>query len=191
MSEHTIVERLRVARQGGYTLRFHTSRRLAPETVGQHVYGGLAILHTLTGGAVSKELLWAWVFHDAPEQEYGDVPAPSKRDLGKDFGKAWNAREAAYNAEWGMDYPLTSKEHALLKLADCMDGVYSCLEEMRLGNASMVVPFRNYIVYTGTLLNEGKDIIYAPSVWRAGNEMLEGAIEEWNFLTGGKDAVSK
>jgi 5'-deoxynucleotidase YfbR-like HD superfamily hydrolase len=71
--------------------------------------------------------------HDLPEGYLGDIPAPTKRNLGV------NDRIAKMEAELDMEhmlpvFELSELESRLLKLADSLELLQHCVRERQLGN---------------------------------------------------------
>ena len=140
-------------RQSGETIRFHTHRRIKEETTGQHTYGALCLLHYITDGEAPARLIWALLFHDAAEQDVGDLPGPVKKDLGAQFADMFNERETAYLAEHGVTYALNNEERWLLKACDIFDGLFSCVEEIKRGNRlRAAAPYANYRRYAASMI---------------------------------------
>lgn len=146
-------------RRGGETQRFHTWWRARPETVGQHVYGGLGLLYILTEGRPSLNLIWAWTFHDVGEHIAGDIPSPSKRAGG--YKTQFDAYEARIVEAAGFNHAalLTPEESAILSLVDTLDGVFSCLEELQKGNATFDQPYHAFFNYAASAWNKAMPVI--------------------------------
>ena len=134
-------------RRGYNVKRFHTTKRLQEETVGHHSANVAAILLRLDPDC-SRNLLVAALVHDVPEAYTGDVPAPCKWD-NPHIKEGLNECERAYMQEYELPWPeLTEEEQKLLKVADMLELVISCVEELNMGNS-----------YAKTLVRNGQDYI--------------------------------
>jgi 5'-deoxynucleotidase YfbR-like HD superfamily hydrolase len=99
MSEF-VARRLR----SGQTMRYHTVPQMGRQSVAEHTWRAMVLAHTLWPGMLSKEgLLWL-MYHDSPEQELGDMPAPAKWN--------WPILADYYNQhEWQIEQELEIKDH--------------------------------------------------------------------------------
>lgn len=118
-------------RDAGAVKRYHTKRTLRTQTVAEHTHGVLMLLLQICPTA-SMELVKAVMFHDLPELETGDIPAPAKvaypelRNI-----LAQIEMETPY---LGVTFELTREQWRILKWCDVMELVLWCLEELRMGN---------------------------------------------------------
>lgn len=120
-------------RLGHATSRYHNCHRLRTETVGHHSAGVAALCLYLRPNC-SAALLTRAIMHDVPEGYTGDVPAPVKWDH-EGIADGLAEVETAVIREWAIPHPhLTAEEETVLKLADMLDLVMSCIEEVRMGN---------------------------------------------------------
>lgn len=129
--------------------RFHTVPMLEGVTLAQHQFGVAWLCWLLTQGEGCRvDLIMAALTHDMAEQLWGDMPAPAKRLLNADqqFSKA----EQATLEENDMFFWLSETEKAILKIADYMEGMLSCIHERRLGNRYVEIiyqrRFRQYVI---------------------------------------------
>lgn len=135
---------------GGYTDRYHTHRTLLRDSVGHHSFNVACTIMHLRPDA-SAALLKAALLHDVAEHKVGDVPAPTKRDMG--IRDAFTTHEAKVMAEAGIEFPaLTSEEDWVLELADGLDGMRYCLQERSMGNLGIEEIFHAYTGYVASLL---------------------------------------
>lgn len=147
-------EKIRTARKAGRVMRYHTSEVLRTEDVAQHTFNMLNLLMILTEGAVSIGLMKAALLHDQGEYVTGDIPSPVKKSLGH-YHELASMEEAAVNFIHKQGSPkLTKWEHTLLKIADNMDGLIKCTEEVKLGNRDLVPVGRVYTNYLFKQLEE-------------------------------------
>lgn len=131
---------------GGCTKRFHTVPTIREHTVGQHAYGVAGLVWLLTQGEASAQLLMAALMHDAPEQIYGDVPSPAKK--GSPVLKcAMDSLENDLMANYDLLFSLEEHELRVLKLADLYEGLWSCMQEYKMGNRIMIEPLNNFSEY--------------------------------------------
>ncbi len=154
----TFVERLEVLYAAGEVKRLHTVPTLKSRTVAAHVYGAqciaeeLCALNTVPPGPVLHALL----YHDAPEVETGDVPAPTKR-ASKEIDLALEAMEEKFCKATGI--PVIAPrffsvlEYDIVKAADYLDLGMICVQELMLGNRHQRIGLvlKNIIDYTREL----------------------------------------
>lgn len=147
-------EKIRTARKAGRVQRYHTSEVLRTEDVAQHTFNMLNLLMIMTEGSVSVNLMKAALLHDQGEYVTGDIPSPVKKALGH-YHEIAAMEEAAVNFIHKQGTPkLTKWEHLLLKVADNMDGLIKCTEEVKLGNRDLVPVGRVYVTYLIKQLEE-------------------------------------
>ncbi len=121
--------RLDFIRNGMMVKRYHTVRTVASDTVAQHSHGVAMLCWLLTEGKASAELLMAALTHDLSETNTGDIPSPTKRALGMSELDDENTLR-----RHGLYTSLTESEARTLSLADKMEGLLFCLEEIHMGN---------------------------------------------------------
>lgn len=156
---------LEFVERGGAVKRYHALTTLISDTVGQHSFH-VAWICVLLWKAInddedpSAQLLLAALSHDLAEQEFGDIPAPTKRAVAA-MEKVAHL-EDAHLRQHGFNYTdkLTPAEHFVLKMADYLDGLRFCNHELDLGNSRMMVVRGRYIGYIKDLLATHKDIAY-------------------------------
>jgi 5'-deoxynucleotidase YfbR-like HD superfamily hydrolase len=147
MNNMQIVESLREA---GMVKRLHTVQTINGNTVSQHVYGGLIILMDLVKRSpnvvLTPDMMQEFIFHDVPELETGDIPAPTKRTIGLEL----HEMETQIMAEHGIQPKVLSEEEKkLIKCADYLDLGFFCLHEVRMGNRHprIKMVFANIVKY--------------------------------------------
>jgi len=138
-------------RQGLGVTRYHTQTRLRTETVGHHSANVCAILLRLERNC-SRNLLIRALMHDVPEYYTGDVPAPAKWDS-PELKRELDALEGRFIDKHFIPHPqLDESEELLLKTADMLDLLLSCIEEVRMGNSyaeKLVSTAKEYIMGLG------------------------------------------
>jgi 5'-deoxynucleotidase YfbR-like HD superfamily hydrolase len=156
-----IMDNLRWLYDSTETRRFHARRRLIHEqTVGEHsarVALLLIYLHErfrsldIESGisdAENLELVRHAILHDLGEQDSGDIPSPSKRALGIALTIDVIEREAVCKFGGIHVTPLpTEAMQTRFKLADCLDGMMTCVRERELGNRTLYKVFDVYLSY--------------------------------------------
>lgn len=170
----SMLKQAQLARRAGNVQRYHTQMLLRSETVAQHTFNMLNLLHIVTHGIFSPQLMNAILVHDMGEYATGDIPSPGKRALNKEAKDSFLAAEdAAMRAiHPGIAIDLTSYEHSVLKLCDNLDGLLKCTEERMMGNRIIQECAENYIAY----LEQGH-YGWGPSATAIINE----AIEEYRY----------
>lgn len=138
-----IREQVRLARLAGRVARFHTRPLLRPENVAEHTFNVMNLMILLTDGVVSPKALQHALQHDMGEYRVGDVPGPSKRNFAS--GAFLAAEERAVADIFGAGPPnLNDWEHLIFKVADNLDGLLKCREELVMGNVDALEPGRDY-----------------------------------------------
>ena len=118
--------------RAGDVKRYHTVARLKEQTIAEHSWGVAAIIMYLEPNP-SKALLAAALFHDVAESKTGDVPATFKWE-NRNFADSLEAHETNINREMGINYELTERELAILKVADLSELVLHNVRELMMGN---------------------------------------------------------
>ena len=153
----TKLQRLLLARDSACVTRFHTARVVHDETVAEHSFNVVNMLLIMTGGHASKELLVAALVHDMGEPQVGDIPSPVKRALPPEVGAAMEdlEQEAILCIHpYIYDDGLRPEEHMALSLADKLDGLMKCRDELRLGNKGIREIGDRYIQYIQELTDK-------------------------------------
>lgn len=132
---------------GSVVRRFHTVDTIKEDLVGRHSHG-VAMLCFAMSEKPSLDLIMAALSHDLGEQVIGDIPSPTKRALGSGMERI-DAMEENALLDQGLDFHkrLTEEEKAILRVADCLDGMLFCIREAQLGNASISQVFHRYREY--------------------------------------------
>jgi 5'-deoxynucleotidase YfbR-like HD superfamily hydrolase len=150
-----VKSRILAARESGAVTRFHAKRVLVHETVAEHTFNLMNILMLMTEGAVSRGLLIAALTHDMGETATGDIPADVKRKMDTVVKNAVGKMEqdaVEYIHPSMREIELTEGERHLLKVADRLDGLMKCYEEVRYGNTYLIEVGNRYVSYLYELL---------------------------------------
>ncbi len=168
---------LTAVRRGQAVRRFHTMPMHTTQTNGHHSANVVAIILRINPRA-SRNLLVRALFHDVPEAYTGDAPYPWKADY-EEAKECLAQGEAKYIADNGVPNPeLDEEEEYLLKLADMMELVLTCMEESHMGNAAantMIERGRLYIArmeIQGMVSKEQAEIC---------NDLVEESRKQWQL----------
>lgn len=130
----------------GQTVRFHGTNPLTrSETVFHHSASVVAILLQIVPEECTSELLVTAITHDLPEGVTGDIPAPVKMLL--ENSKLEKMEEdvlSFYNMYPDIIQHLTADQKSLLKSADRLDAMLTCLMERMRGNSDVDWAFGTY-----------------------------------------------
>jgi len=130
------IRRFEMMRNAARTRRCHTQMVLHQQTIGEHTFSALAILD-LVAPDCSKNVWRALLYHDMPEAQTGDVPAPAKWENPK-LENALKMVEARIFRELGLSFDLTIEEKRVVKYVDLMDLIWFTIEEVEMGNQRIV-----------------------------------------------------
>lgn len=185
-------EQLAYARAGGHTKRFHTQQTLLTDTVGHHSFNVAWLTHFLGTHLNATErytLLLAALEHDLPEAQFGDVPAPSKREMG--IRDIWNDNERDLQHQMGFGYEdaLSDEGRRILKLCDALDGAFYCCNERALGNRPIADCYKNFRAYVEEKrLDPDKRPMHVPftmnNVIALENEVIQFLDDTWEKVNG-------
>lgn len=164
----SIADRIILARRAGRVRRFHTCDLIKPQTDGEHTFNILNILCILFDGDISDRFLKKALFHDMGELRAGDMPGNIKRMLPDPDWIAIHELRGVHEIHPYDRGELDDWEEAVLKLADNLDGLLTCTQELRMGNLSVWEAGNNYYSYVGN------DVIECAGVL---SEMAQQAIK--------------
>lgn len=133
----TIEQTLTLARAANVR-RFHTVQVIGDQNLGHHSHRVCLILRYLLGGEVSSHLMWAALFHDLAESVTGDIPAQAKW-ASEELNGVISDWETEWHGDHGSWVKLRDDEQLLLSIADKLELVLFCTEQMMLGNRHMEV----------------------------------------------------
>lgn len=129
-------------RSAGYTKRCHIKQTIGHQTVAEHSFFVALLCWRLTDREPSEALLKAALFHDLAEIVTGDVPAPVKW-MSKEIKEELEQMERVFDHVFHLEVSLSSKEEAILKLADLLELGWYCVDQKRLGNMNMEDVYKN------------------------------------------------
>lgn len=116
--------------------RYHTVTTIGEQNNGHHTLRMLIILRYLLDDNVPSDLIWATVYHDLPEKETGDIPAMVKWEQPV-IATAFANIERRWYSEMDITAKVAPHDKLVLDLADKMELVWYCTEQMQLGNTYM------------------------------------------------------
>ena len=150
------------ARLAANVERFHTHPIIKRETVGHHSFNVANLLMIMTNGQASAKLLFAGLWHDMGEPKVGDIPSPVKVGLPPEVLKHIDlVEERAIRAIHPYaDVELDPEERRLLSLADKIDGLLKCREELRMGNKDIIPVGERYVSYIMRLTDDHESCRY-------------------------------
>lgn len=182
-------QQIEYARAGGHTKRFHTVQTLLTDTVGHHSFNVAWLAHFLSthlGQIERYSLLLAALEHDLPEAEFGDVPAPAKREMG--IRDLWGDHERDLQHSMGFGYSdaLSKEGNRILKLCDALDGAFFCCNERALGNRTILQCYENFRAYVDEMrLDKSDEVPFTlNNVVMLENEVIHYLDELWENVNG-------
>lgn len=140
-----VISRIADLYAAGDVKRLHTVPTLRHHSIGEHVYGTIVIASELTHlnrqraakAAMTlnyEHIIKSLLYHDAPELETGDVPAPVKR-ADKYLAEVYDKLDTAFFDKVGIVLPLLNEaERDIVKAADVLDLGFRVVQERLLGN---------------------------------------------------------
>ncbi len=164
--------------RGGAVKRYHTVRTIATETVAEHSFLVAWCATVLSCGKPSASLLLACLQHDITEAETGDMPSPTKREMGiKEQFSEHEVKVLHRNDHVDASGELTDTERRTLKLADICAGMLFCIQERTMGNKFIAESYTNFRSYADELQlkyafdNQANDFIFMiDTQWRHVNK---------------------
>jgi 5'-deoxynucleotidase YfbR-like HD superfamily hydrolase len=147
-------ERIQFAYEGGQVVRFHTRMGLKPITDAAHSHGVAMLCYLLWEADADTtdlgSLLAAALVHDLAEQSVGDVPAPTKWAL-LGLAEQLEGLEQEVLRKYSFNINLCEEERRLLRLADSLEGLLYCANELNLGNRKSIVIGNRWVDYLCSL----------------------------------------
>lgn len=178
--------RLQFIQNGRVTRRFHGLRMLDYQRVDAHSYGVAILVMELVGRECPSErlarLMRAALYHDLAEWKAGDLPAPTKRELGPEWRSQFNDYEDRLLWDHALDVQLDERDKRVLKLADALEGCLHCIEERSMGNTNVDVIFHEFWKYVSVEQELGNH----PEYHEVGELQLADYInDKWRAVNGG------
>lgn len=130
--------RLELVLRGGAVVRYHAEPNLRKQTVSDHTWRMMVILHHLWPEA-DKLLLLAALYHDATEGVTGDVPAPIKRMEEVNGAYALLDKFLGHYLTLPDERALGPLDKVRLKCADYLELCLTCAEQSPTPNALRVM----------------------------------------------------
>lgn len=117
--------------------RFHTVQTIGDQNLGHHSHRVCLILRYLLNGKVPFHLYEAALFHDLAESELGDLPAHTRwKD---DYLNKWLlTKETEWNIAHSVDIAISTEERLVLDVADKLELIMYCTEQICMGNRNML-----------------------------------------------------
>lgn len=142
-----------MTRRGGKVQRCHTMSTIKSQSNAEHSFGVAMLAMSMCEGMpdlFDNRMLAAALMHDLHEQQFGDIPAPTKWENG--CLSMLEAAEQQFDLDNHIYVELTEKQKDILFWADKMEFMFHCLEEMQLGNRDDTV-VRGFERSVGRLMN--------------------------------------
>lgn len=134
-------------RRGMEVNRWHTRQPIFEETVGNHTANVALLVHYLTDGEASRELLYAALIHDIGEFYTGDLPAPVKHDS-PELATRVHELDYQYLDQQNIEAPMLAEtEKNLLRAADIVDLLFVSRLELQVGNDDFYEVFWRGVSY--------------------------------------------
>lgn len=150
--------------------RYHTVPIIGEQNIGHHSHRVCLILRHLLNGEVPVHLYEAAMFHDLAESVTGDVPAQTKW-ANSSLSKLLDEWEDEWHVINGTSISLCDDEQDLLSIADKLELVVFCTEQLMLGNKRMEIVRERGIMYV-------KEILETSGLGGAVRERVTELIEE-------------
>lgn len=158
--------------QSGETARYHSHSGIDKQPVSQHMWGVMMIVRYIYPEA-HRDLLFAAATHDCAEYYTGDIPAPVKW-YNSDIKDAFRELESSWEKHVGINVKINGVEHRILKLADMMEGMWYCVQQLKVGHKAARRPYRKWA-------KRVMDMLYEVPNERAHNvyKMIDKEYKKW------------
>jgi len=149
-----LLNNIKQAREAGIVKRFHAVRTIKEETVAEHSFNVVNLILVLTDGKASRNLILAALTHDMGEIAVGDIPSQIKKALPVQVSIEIDRREceAVERIHPNLHANIDETELHLLHLADNLDGLLKCTDELKMGNHHIIPVGERYIGYIQNLI---------------------------------------
>lgn len=124
-------------RRASFVKRHHTQLTLRGQNLAEHCYGVACLVDFLTGYTTRAQLFRAAMYHDVSEYITGDIPQPFKVAC-PEVHKALNDFEETYERKQKLNQAnldISPEERKVLKVADLLEYLFFCFEEVSMGNS--------------------------------------------------------
>lgn len=129
LTTHTVLN-------AGHIVRYHTAETLRNPTLGEHVYGVLAIIDYLYDRIPSAAILRYALYHDLPEYHTGDIPYTAKRIMPPQVCRYLIETEQEIMDRYDLRLSSLNKtERAVFKIADLLEMGYFAVRDIQMGNS--------------------------------------------------------
>ena len=125
-------ETLQIIRTSSYLKRYHTLPSHEHQTIAHHSWNVAALVQFMWPDC-RKDLILAALYHDVPEALTGDIPAPFKW-ANPDISEILERAEKQFLEKYGLGTDLTDAEKRMLSIADTLELVLYCQEQVSMGN---------------------------------------------------------
>jgi len=126
----------------GDVVRFHNHVGIDKQKNSEHQWGCALIVNYIYPHC-SKKLLLAALTHDAAEYLTGDIPFPVKQE-NPELGVMLRAIEERWEKSNGVYFNLDQGDKKVLKMADTLEGMWFCVNQVKAGNSNAKRPFRKW-----------------------------------------------
>ena len=173
--ERKLSEKLERFRRGGTVTRYHTHNLLKPPNDAEHQYNVAVIADQIYRAAYGRvphvELFTSALYHDQAEYETGDIPGWVKRRRPKLKAVL---KEVEAEVERNLDISVPNGElGVLIKVADDLEHVWTCLDEYSRGNQRVSNMFPAGAVCVQKAALDAKDYPWSPIVLDLIDDMVE------------------
>ena len=154
-------DKMLVLRAASHVKRWHTVTTLRQQDLASHSHG-VAMLVWQVNPYASYNSIMAALTHDLPELATGDIPAHVKWADG-DISQVLNQIEQRWLNAHGIKHHnnLSDTDRDVLKFCDSFELMLWCLEELRLGNQTIIPIIKRIIIFIserGAPTEIGKDL---------------------------------
>lgn len=157
-------ESLGIVLAAGNVIRCHTVPCLKQQTIGQHTWRAVVLLHWLYDPHYPPPYLtYELLMHDVPEVYTGDTPGHVKAEHAP-LKEYLEHMEREFNTKHGLKRPnalcLTQHEKWVLELCDRADLTLYALDELEMGNRFMTEVAHNAYVMTVAVARALSEVQY-------------------------------
>lgn len=180
----SIMQRVKLARRAGRVVRYHGQYLSRPENIAEHTFGVMNILCIMMAPAgPSANLMLNALYHDGGEYISGDMFSPIKKAV-PGLREVCNELEKQGTDMTFGDLPKISEwEHMMLKAADNLDGLFKCMEEVRMGNYTLAEGYYEYPAGVGGQYCAYLEDMLPKLGGGTAAELVQAAITEWHWGT--------